>query len=161
MEYARGMPCADPESTAGPSACCSIDTTERADMNSLTLLGAEDKYDSSSLDEEPTPVPDLDEHLAPTQDDDVFYDALLSADHTGHSKTNVRDPGFLLAAEILLLPVRPVVWVLNHIFSMMTWVRNRFRQVWHEENGQGPPTNKYVEPGKLQHSSCLKLMFYL
>ena len=154
MEHARDTPWADPEPTPGPHTCYSIDSTERADLNNLTLLKAQDKYDSFSLDEEPTPVPDLDEHLAPTRDANVFYDNLPLADHTGHSKTTVRGPGYLLEQEILLMLLMPFLWFLAYLLSMISGMRNLIRRVWHKENGQGPPTNRKEGSGKSEHSSC-------
>ena len=154
MEHARDTPWADPEPTPGPYTCYSIDSTERADLNNLTLLKAQDKYDSFSLDEEPTPVPDLDEHLAPTRDANVFYDNLLSADYTGHSKTTVREPGNLLEQESLLMMLMPFLWLLAYVLSIIAGISNLFQKVWHEENGQGPPTNRKEGSGKLEHSSC-------
>ncbi|XP_052021810.1 uncharacterized protein LOC127671140 [Apodemus sylvaticus] len=142
MEHARDTPWADPEPTPGPHTCYSIDSTERADLNNLTLLKAQDKYDSFSLDEEPIPVSDLDEHLAPTQDANVFYDNLLSVDHTGHSKTTVREPGYLPEQENLLMMLMPFLWLLAYLLSIIAGISNLFQQVWHEENGQGPPTNR-------------------
>ena len=153
-EHARDMPCADPEPTPpGLSTCYSIDSTERVNLNILTLLRSEDKYDSFSLDEEATLVPDLDEHLAPTQDAEVFYDALVSVDHTGHNRSTDRVPGFLLDPQMLLMLFMPFLWLLTQLLSIMTGLRNRIRQVGHEENVEGPPTNKKGS-GKLEHSSC-------
>ena len=154
MEHAMDKPCADPEPTPGPCISYSIDSTETADLNILTLLRAEDKYDSFSLDEEHTPVPDLDEDSAPTQDAEVFYDALPPADQTGHSRNTDRLPGFLLESEMLLWLLMPFLWLFTQLLSIMTRMRNCIRQVWHEEIVEGHPTNKKEGSGKLEHSSC-------
>lgn len=150
MEHARDTPHCDPEPTPGTCTCCSLDSIERTDLNVLTLLRAEDKYAILSSGEESRTGPDLDE------DADVFYDALESVDPTGHSGSTVREPGVLWSPDMLLLPVMPFTWFLTIMWLMMIWMRNLIREVWYDENGQGPPSNRTDKTGKLDHNSCLK-----
>nr|XP_034375827.1 ankyrin repeat domain-containing protein 7-like [Arvicanthis niloticus] len=68
------------------------------------------------------------------------------------NRTVVRAPDVLLAPRMLLLLLMPLIisntspWFLIFLLAVVTWMRNPFQQVWHEENGHGPPTNKTDEP---------------
>ncbi|XP_076770380.1 uncharacterized protein LOC117721352 [Arvicanthis niloticus] len=136
-EHARDTPHADPEPIPTSSSYYSIDSTESTDRNLLSLLKAEDESESLSSDDEFTLVPDIDEYVAPSQDAEIFFDASESVDHTEHRRPNM-----------LRLQSRPFIWFQTLMFSMMTWMRTRGRQVWHESNGtnRGPPTNRNDEP---------------
>ncbi|XP_011240650.2 neurogenic locus notch homolog protein 1-like isoform X1 [Mus musculus] len=134
---------ADIEPTPSQSA---PDSTAPSDIEKITSpcpsdsSESDEKYDLET-GEEPSPVADLDEDIA-----EDFYDALESADLTGHSGSTVQVPGFLWEPDMLLLPVMPLMWFLTFLLSMMMWIRNQIRQVWYEENGQGPSSNRKDNP---------------
>ncbi|XP_076769850.1 uncharacterized protein LOC117722074 [Arvicanthis niloticus] len=132
-----------------PAAIDPVPSTTAADS------GAPDAIDttfSTSADEETTLVRDLDDKLAPSQEAEVFFDASESIAHSDHCRTVVRAPDVLLAPRMLLLLLMPLIisntspWFLIFLLAVVTWMRNPFQQVWHEENGHGPPTNKTDEP---------------
>lgn len=133
-KHARETTHADLEPTSG--TCYSLDPIERTDRNVLTLLHTEDKYTSLPSEEESTLVPDVEGKLAPTQDAEHFFDALQSADHTGHSRTTVWEFSFLQAPKMLLLPIIALMFLM-FIMPMITWLQEEIVQVWPEGYGQG------------------------
>ncbi|XP_063132004.1 mucin-5AC-like isoform X2 [Rattus norvegicus] len=104
----------------------------------------EEIFYTASSDEESSFIPDIEEGLPATQAPVDNFDASASAEPINHSMNPLRVGGYLRAPAIAHIPFLPFIWLVSSLFSVITWMKIQIQHAWHEENGQGAPTDKKV-----------------
>nr|XP_038950971.1 flocculation protein FLO11-like isoform X1 [Rattus norvegicus] len=155
-ESTRYKPHADPERTPGSCTCYSLDSIQMTNLTLLISFSEEEIFYTASSDKESSFIPDIEEGLPATQAPVDNFDASVSAEPINHSMNPLRVGGYLRAPAIAHIPFLPFIWLVSSLFSVITWMKIQIQHAWHEENGQGAPTDKKVGSGKLDKNSSLK-----